>query len=697
MWNVVGQGAYVWAIALPRGNVAKIPKTFCDAECVLSMFASAVICLGAKHKDRPTAQDMCVDTPHTFLCAIVDGPLGGRANPIFLCVGVSTRHTPFTATMIPHKSIRNEMVRQPSLPISVVAAIVRDMMKALCGLAQHGIVHPDIKVGNVLLSRQHVWLTDCPISRFTRIANLITTASSRLLGTQNTQHRLIAQPFSQAAISYGLGLSFQAMLAWKDCYSQVFKNPLSDIGGEDDLSSQMCSAQYLQRVMHPYIHPPILDLCEEGWNPRVRHFVHMGGPMVPKVPLRDSEASVDALKDYECFTSGRGLHCKLPAREGILFVDKRILHPHLWKEGEISQGAWRTNPTSNGFLPDFGTLRVRFEHCADASRWNDAFRRFLEECTRPDHTTTLAGLRATPFVRMCSERGYDAGLVQQECETASKHTIERGEVTRASVGKNPKTQAGAGVGAGAGAASVGAGTPPKLPAWECGDITKLATSEDLTLWLGKAGQDTMRRPTRFSHFKFADLTQDKFGKTHKGVHSCVRVDGAFWHGGAFTSHMPRVPPSVQEQRTWEVLFDCMDRYLHEHAMWIMALRAWQRLRCTQRWQALRAKTNMCGIRWIVELAELVTTFTRERDNALDTLRRDIQNVYKSKTTREVWLTILEIVRALAFEHVHISDWSDDELADTSRWFPHGTCAGITAAFKRALCMRKGWHKDRRRV
>ena len=115
---------------------------------------------------------------------------------------------------VPGETLRARLQREGTLPLDQVAAIVRAVASALTYAHQQGVVHRDVKPGNILLEPDgRVMLTDFGIARSASQAHL--TRSGQVLGTPHytAPEVLLGQEAGPASDTYGLGILLYEMLA----------------------------------------------------------------------------------------------------------------------------------------------------------------------------------------------------------------------------------------------------------------------------------------------------------------------------------------------------------------------------------------------------------------------------------------------------------------------------------------------------
>jgi len=82
-----------------------------------------------------------------------------------LSAGVSEGLPYYTMPFVEGQSLRERLVAGGPLPIPEAIRILRDILGALSYAHEHGIVHRDIKPGNVMLTRHHALLVDFGIAK----------------------------------------------------------------------------------------------------------------------------------------------------------------------------------------------------------------------------------------------------------------------------------------------------------------------------------------------------------------------------------------------------------------------------------------------------------------------------------------------------------------------------------------------------
>ena len=124
----------------------------------------------------------------------------------------------YTMPLVEGESLRARLARQGELPVAESLRILRDVSDALSYAHRHGLVHRDIKPGNVLLSEHHALVTDFGVAKALDEAGPATavTATGLALGTPTymAPEQAAGDPHTdQRADIYALGVLGYEMLA----------------------------------------------------------------------------------------------------------------------------------------------------------------------------------------------------------------------------------------------------------------------------------------------------------------------------------------------------------------------------------------------------------------------------------------------------------------------------------------------------
>jgi TolB-like protein len=117
----------------------------------------------------------------------------------------------FTMPFIEGESLRATLDRRERLPVREVIGIVRDVLDALAYAHARGVVHRDIKPGNILMSGAHAVVTDFGVAKALSAAIPIAghTTSGMAIGTPAymAPEQLAADPAADHRVDlYGVGL-----------------------------------------------------------------------------------------------------------------------------------------------------------------------------------------------------------------------------------------------------------------------------------------------------------------------------------------------------------------------------------------------------------------------------------------------------------------------------------------------------------
>ncbi len=153
------------------------------------------------------------------------------------------------------ESLRDRLVRERQLPFQDVIRIMREVADALAYAHARGVVHRDIKPGNVLLSGRHAVVTDFGVAKalkaaagdkFTTVGIAVGTpqymAPEQAMGAANVDHR---------ADLYALGLVGYEMLAGR--------LPFESVSAQGMLAAQVLEAPVDVQQLRPGTPPLLAD------------------------------------------------------------------------------------------------------------------------------------------------------------------------------------------------------------------------------------------------------------------------------------------------------------------------------------------------------------------------------------------------------------------------------------------------------
>ena len=122
----------------------------------------------------------------------------------------------FVMPYVAGESLHARLARDGPLPLAMVADIARDMAAALDYAHAHGVIHRDVKPGNVLLESDRARMCDFGLARAVADATSESFSSSGLVvGTpdyMSPEQSIGGQPVGPAADIYSLGCVLYEML-----------------------------------------------------------------------------------------------------------------------------------------------------------------------------------------------------------------------------------------------------------------------------------------------------------------------------------------------------------------------------------------------------------------------------------------------------------------------------------------------------
>jgi hypothetical protein len=132
----------------------------------------------------------------------------------------------FTMPFIPGESLRTRLQRNGPLPLPEVVRLLRDVVEALAYAHSRGVIHRDIKPGNILSDGQHALVTDFGVAKALSAALPIGpghTTSGMAIGTPAymAPEQLAADPAADHRVDiYAVGLLAYELLSGASPFSE---------------------------------------------------------------------------------------------------------------------------------------------------------------------------------------------------------------------------------------------------------------------------------------------------------------------------------------------------------------------------------------------------------------------------------------------------------------------------------------------
>jgi serine/threonine protein kinase/tetratricopeptide (TPR) repeat protein len=142
-----------------------------------------------------------------------------------LAAGVSDGLPYYTMPFVEGQSLRERLAAGGPLPIPEIIRILRDILGALSYAHEHGVVHRDIKPGNVMLTRHHALLVDFGIAKAVSASSrsdAALTSTGLIVGTPAymAPEQAVADPTAnQRADLYSVGALAYEMLTGKGMFT----------------------------------------------------------------------------------------------------------------------------------------------------------------------------------------------------------------------------------------------------------------------------------------------------------------------------------------------------------------------------------------------------------------------------------------------------------------------------------------------
>ncbi|MBK8648127.1 MAG: protein kinase [Gemmatimonadetes bacterium] len=140
-----------------------------------------------------------------------------------LAAGTAADFLYYTMPLVEGESLRQRLERDGALPIADAIGILREIADALDYASTHGVVHRDVKPGNVMLSAGHALLTDFGIAKALDRPSDATTLTSPALAigtpTYMAPEQASGAPVDHRTDLYALGVLGYEMLAGEPPFS----------------------------------------------------------------------------------------------------------------------------------------------------------------------------------------------------------------------------------------------------------------------------------------------------------------------------------------------------------------------------------------------------------------------------------------------------------------------------------------------
>ena len=134
-----------------------------------------------------------------------------------LSAGIAEGMSYYTMPLVEERSLRERLRREGRLPIREAVSILRDVARALAYAHAHGVVHRDIKPGNVLLSGGSAVVADFGIARALNVAlgcGELTGATATVMGSGTPDYMAPEQVLSDAKADHRVDLYAFGCLAF---------------------------------------------------------------------------------------------------------------------------------------------------------------------------------------------------------------------------------------------------------------------------------------------------------------------------------------------------------------------------------------------------------------------------------------------------------------------------------------------------
>jgi tetratricopeptide (TPR) repeat protein len=231
----------------------------------------------------------------------------------------------YTMPYVEGESLRDLLEREKQLPVDQALAIAREIGDALAYAHGHGVVHRDIKPGNIMVARGHALVADFGIARAIRTAGNADdlTASGLAIGTP--AYMSPEQSTGQDGVDgrsdlYSLGCVLYEMLAGQPPFS--------------GRTAQAIAARHLQDP------PPALRVVRPSVPAGVQHAIETALAKVPADRFQTAERFVAALDKPERREEGSRRGTWAP---GVAVAAALLVGGALWRFGAPRSAALDPN------------------------------------------------------------------------------------------------------------------------------------------------------------------------------------------------------------------------------------------------------------------------------------------------------------------------------------------------------------------
>jgi serine/threonine-protein kinase len=150
------------------------------------------------------------------------------------------------------ESLQERIARDGPLPVRDALSIATEVASALAHAHQQGVIHRDIKPGNILLSGGHAVVVDFGIARALRVAGSGSTQSGTIVGTpeyMSPEQAMSGERVDERADVYSLGCVLYEMLAGRP----PFDGPTLEALISQSLTSEVPSVAEARDDVPPWV------------------------------------------------------------------------------------------------------------------------------------------------------------------------------------------------------------------------------------------------------------------------------------------------------------------------------------------------------------------------------------------------------------------------------------------------------------